>query len=116
MKITNLDKTAKKKMDMEGAKDAWKQIPVSKDDGTPVFSLRVFTIEPGGHTPYHTHPFEHVNYIIDGRGVVVTESGEERPVAKGDFLLILPDEKHQYKNASPDSPLVLICGVPKDFE
>ena len=68
MKITNLDKTAKKKMDIEGAKDAWKQVPISKDDGTPVFSLRVFTIEPGGHTPYHTHPFEHVNYIIEGNG------------------------------------------------
>ena len=116
MKITDLNKTPKKKMEMEGAKDAWKQIPVSKDDGTPLFSLRVFTIEPGGHTPYHTHPFEHVNYIIEGSGFVVTEGGKERPVQKGDFLLILPEEKHQYKNASPDGPLVLICGVPKEYE
>ena len=115
MKITNLDKTKKIKMQMEGAKDTWKQVPVSKDDGTPVFSLRVFTIEPGGHTPYHTHPFEHVNYIIEGNGAVVTESGEERPVHTGDFVLVLPDEKHQYKNVS-DSPMVMICGVPKEYE
>jgi quercetin dioxygenase-like cupin family protein len=116
MKITNLNKTARKKMEMEGAKDTWKQVPVSKDDGTPVFSLRVFTIEPGGHTPYHTHPFEHVNYIIQGRGVLVTEGGEEKPVSQGDFVLVLPGEKHQYKNAAPDGPMVIICGVPKEFE
>ena len=116
MKITNLDKTAKTKMQMEGAEGAWKQVPVSKADGTPVFSLRVFTIEPGGHTPFHTHPFEHVNYIIEGSGAIVTESGEERPVNKGDFVLVLPGELHQYKNVSPDSPMVMICGVPKEYE
>jgi len=116
MKITNLDKTPKTKMQMEGAEGAWKQVPVSKADGTPVFSLRVFTIEPGGHTPFHAHPFEHVNYIIEGKGAIVTENGEERPVAKGDFVLVLPDEKHRYKNVSPDNPMVMICGVPKEYE
>ena len=46
----------------------------------------------------------------------MTESGEEKPVQKGDFVLILPDEKHRYKNVSSDSPMVLICGVPKEYE
>ena len=116
MKITSLDKIEKTKMTMEGAKNTYKQIPVSKNDGTPVFSLRVFTIEPGGHTPYHSHAFEHINYIIDGIGAVVTESGEEKPVKKGDFALVLPDEKHQYRNKSNTEVLVMICGVPKEYE
>ena len=46
MKITRLDKVKKVKMIMEGAKDIYKQIPISKNDGAPVFSLRVFTNEP----------------------------------------------------------------------
>jgi quercetin dioxygenase-like cupin family protein len=116
MKITSLNKVNKVKMDMEGAKDTYKQIPISKNDGTPTFSFRVFTIEPKGHTPYHTHPFEHVNYIIEGNGAVVTEEGKERPVKKGDFALILPDEKHRYRNKSASKPLIIICAVPKEYE
>jgi len=116
MKITSLDKVEKAKMRMEGAKDTYKQTPVSKSDGTPTFSVRVFTIEPGGHTPYHSHAFEHINYVIDGSGVVVSEGGEERPVVAGDFVLVLPDEVHQYRNKADDRPFVIICAVPKEYE
>ena len=116
MKITSLDKIEKEKIIMEGAKDVWKQIPISKNDGSPVFSFRVFTIEQNGQTPYHTHPFEHINYIIEGHGVMVTESGEEYEIKKGDFALVLPDEKHQYRNKSINGPLIMICAVPIDYE
>ena len=116
MKITSLDKEEKVKMSMEGAKEAYKQIPVSKSDGTPTFSVRVFTIEPGGHTPYHSHAFEHINYVIEGSGVVVSEGREERPVGKGDFILVLPNEVHQYRNKADDRPFVIICAVPKEYE
>ena len=103
-------------MAMEGAKDVWKQVPISKEDGSPHFSFRVFTIAPNGHTPYHRHPFEHLNYVIEGEGVLVTEGGEERDIKEGDFALVLPDEKHQYKNKSESAPLIMICAVPKEFE
>jgi quercetin dioxygenase-like cupin family protein len=116
MKITSLDKLEKMKMTMEGAKDTWKQVPLSKADGSPNFSFRVFTIMPGGHTPYHTHISEHMNYFIEGEGVLVTESGDERPVKKGDFVLVLPGEKHQYKNRSVQNPMIMICAVPKEYE
>ena len=46
---------------MEGAAGAWKQLPLGSQDGAPVYSYRVFTVEPGGHTPYHQHPYEHMN-------------------------------------------------------
>ena len=116
MKITSLDMVEKTKMPIEGAKNTDKQIPISKSDGTPTVSFRVFTIEPDGHTPYHSHTFEHINYIISGNGALVTETGEERPVKKGDFALVLPNEKHQYKNKSDAESLVVICAVPKEYE
>jgi len=37
-------------------------------------------------------------------------------VKKGDFVLVLPDEKHQYQNRSPKSPFMMICAVPKEYE
>ena len=116
MKITNLDTIQKVRMNMEGAKDAWKQVPIGSADGTPSHSVRVFTIEVGGHTPYHAHPFEHINYIIKGQGAVVCVDGSERPVNAGDFVLVQPNEKHQYRNTAKDVPLVMICAVPKEYE
>lgn len=116
MKVISLEKVEKFKVDMEGAKDAFKQVPISASDGTPTISIRVFTIEPGGHTPYHQHPFEHLNYAIEGQGVVVTENKGELQFNKGDFALVLPNEMHQYKNTSEHEPLVVICAVPKEYE
>jgi quercetin dioxygenase-like cupin family protein len=116
VKITNLTTLEKKRMTMEGARETWKQIPISQADGTPSFSVRVFTIEPGGHTPFHRHDFEHVNYVIDGTGAVVNEAGEEREISKGDFVLVLPNEQHQYRNKAQDKSFVIICGVPKEYE
>jgi len=116
VKITNLTTLDKKRMTIEGAKDTWKQIPISRADGTPSFSLRVFTVEPGGHTPFHTHDFEHVNYVIDGTGALVNHAGEEHEINKGDFILVLPNEQHQYRNKAQDKPFVIMCGVPKEYE
>jgi quercetin dioxygenase-like cupin family protein len=115
MHLSSLDKAEKKRLEMEGALNVIKQIPISRADGTPAYSFRVFTIGPGGHTPHHAHPFEHLNYIIEGRGTILLQDGE-REVRKGDFALVNPGEKHQYRNASATEPLVMICAVPKDYE
>lgn len=116
MKITNLDMIEKAALQMEGAKAVYKQIPISKNDGSPNFSFRVFTIKEHGHTPYHQHPFEHLNYIIEGKGAIVNESGEQHQIRQGDFALIQPDEKHQFRNTSETNPLVIICAVPVEHE
>ena len=115
MHITSLDKVKKTVPVMEGAKDIFKQIPISKECGTPNFSFRVFTIEPGGHTPLHNHPFEHLNYVIEGNGAVVSKDRETK-LKKGDFVMIPPGETHQYKNTSKSGELILICAVPKEYE
>ena len=116
MKTISLEQVEKTKVTMPGAEKAWKQMPLSQQDNVPVYSLRVFTVEPGGFTPYHQHNYEHMNYIIEGEGVLVNEKGEERQIKQGDFALVLPNEKHQYRNKSTSKPFVMICGVPKEFE
>jgi quercetin dioxygenase-like cupin family protein len=100
---------------MEGAKGVHKQIPLSRKDGVPTFSFRVFTVEPGGHTPFHRHEFEHMNYVIKGEGILVAED-REHALKQGDFALILPGEKHQFKNSSDRQNLLIICAVPKEYE
>ena len=115
MHIVALEQVKKTKANMEGAEGVYKQIPISKESGTPTFSFRVFTIEPGGHTPLHNHPFEHLNYIIEGNGAVIAED-RERELKKDDFVLVLPGETHQYRNTSISKPMVMICAVPKEYE
>ncbi len=115
MYISRLENVKKIKPDMKGAEGVYKQVPISRDNGTPNFSFRVFTIEPGGHTPLHNHPFEHVNYVIEGQGVVVS-GDKEHELKKGDFVLVLPGETHQYRNTSKSQLMLLICAVPKEYE
>ena len=116
MKVVSLDQITSTKVDMDGAKAVCKQIPLGQNDGSPAYSFRVFSVDPSGHTPYHQHPYEHLNYVIEGHGALVEENGTEREIKKGDFALVLPNEKHQYRNESKDERLVMICAVPKEFE
>lgn len=114
MLVTRLQQVEKTIPQMEGAKGIYKQVPLSVKDGVPTFSFRVFTIEPGGHTPFHQHPFEHMNYVIKGRGVLIAVD-QEHEFIEGDFALVLPGEKHQFKNTGK-SDLIVICAVPKEYE
>lgn len=116
MKIVNLSEMEKTRVFMEGVQDAFKQLPISKKDGSPTYTFRVFTILPGGNTPYHTHNFEHINYVIEGEAVIVNERKEERKIRKGDFILVLPNEKHQYKNKDAEKDFVMICAVPNEYD
>ena len=115
MHIARLEKVKKIVPEMEGARGVYKQIPLSKENGTPTFSFRVFTIETGGHTPLHQHPFEHMNYVIEGRGSLVAEN-QEHELKEDTFVLILPGEIHQFKNTSKSQNFLIICAVPKEYE
>ncbi len=91
MHLSSLEKAKKTKLIMEGAQGVYKQIPLSRENGAPTFSFRVFTLEPGGHTPLHNHPFEHMNYVIEGNGSLIVQH-QEYKLRKGDFALIMPGD------------------------
>ena len=114
MKITRLENCESNAVVMEGAAGASRQVPIGKADGAPNFSARVFTLEPGGHTPHHVHESEHLNYIISGKGVAM-EGEIPRDIREGDFILVKPDQLHQYRNTG-DEPLVFMCVVPSKYE
>jgi len=44
-----------------------------------------------------------------------TKQGRSLTMKAGDFALVDPSEKHQYRNKG-DKPFKMICGVPKEFE
>ncbi len=110
MKITNFKSVKADKVDDPAAKGVTIRWLISEKDGAPNFAMRLFEVEPEGHTPYHEHPFEHEVLVLKGAGSLV-EQGESRAIGKGDAILVPGGEKHQFKNTS-EEPLVFLCLVP----
>lgn len=86
------------------------RVMVSANDGAPNFALRVFSVEPGGHTPYHAHAWEHEVFVLEGQGVVVGESGEQA-LAADQAVYVQPDEKHCFRNTG-EGVFRFICVIP----
>ena len=98
-------------VDEIGAAKVTRRILISPEDGAPNFIMRVFEIEPSGHTPYHTHPFEHEIFVKSGFGILVFE-GKDYPVKAGNVVFIQGNEKHQFRNTGKEL-LEIICLIPK---
>ena len=83
---------------------------ITADDGAPNFCMRVFAVESGSSTPFHSHPWEHEVFILSGRGMVVSEQKET--LIAGDSVVFIPaDEKHNFVN-NGNEPLRFICLIP----
>jgi quercetin dioxygenase-like cupin family protein len=79
-------------------------------DGAPVYSLRMVEIEPEGHSPKHTHPFEHENFIVEGTGrLFIHDTWHDLKV--GDVAFVPAGVLHQYVNAD-DTTFKFLCGIP----
>lgn len=83
---------------------------ITQEMGAENFAMRLFEMEPEGYSPFHSHPWEHEFFILEGEGVVV-EGKEERQFRAGDVIFIPPNEKHQFKN-NTEKTVKFICLIP----
>jgi len=75
-------------------------------------SLAEATVRPGQATEEHAHPgTEEIYYILEGRGRMRI-AGEEREVAAGDGIAILPGSRHTIRNTGSADLVFLCCCVP----
>jgi quercetin dioxygenase-like cupin family protein len=94
----------------KGVSGVSKQMLLGPEDGAPTFAMRRFTVEPGGYTFYHTHDFEHEVYVLAGKGVARSDSGETEIIADT-AVLVKPNDVHQFVNTGQDD-LVFLCIIP----
>jgi len=94
----------------EGASKLKVRWLITKEMGAPNFAMRLFEMEPKGHSPFHSHPWEHEVFILEGEGLVVSDEGEKKFRA-GDVVFILSNEKHQLKN-NGEKTAKFLCLVP----
>jgi quercetin dioxygenase-like cupin family protein len=99
---------------MDGVKGVSMRLMVGRADGAPTFSMRQFTVEPGGHTPHHQHNYEHEVYVLSGAGQAEYD-GDLHPITAGDVLLVEPNVVHQFTN-NGNEPLNFLCFVPVAFD
>jgi len=98
-------------VDVAGAKDTSIRWLVGKDSPAPNFYLRQLELEPGGHTPFHNHEWEHEIYVVEGDGKLNTTDNKSIPLKKGTFALVMPGEEHQFENTG-DSVFKFLCIIP----
>lgn len=80
-------------------------------DGAPNFAMRLFEIRPSGHTPGHTHSWEHEVVIISGSGYVFKDD-EKIAIEKDDFILVPPGLRHQF--VAGEEGMSMVCVVPNE--
>jgi quercetin dioxygenase-like cupin family protein len=98
------------KVEEDGVSGVSMRWVISEKQGAENFALRVFTVEPGGNTPLHTHDWEHEVFVLKGNGSAYSD-GEYVPMQQGDVIFIAPNELHQFKNTS-DAVMEFICLIP----
>ncbi len=91
----------------EGIRVRWL---IKKEDGAPHFAMRLFELQPKGHSPLHSHSWEHEVYILEGQCTVTCE-GQEKNAVAGYVVYIPPNAKHRFANAGKPT-LKFLCLVP----
>jgi quercetin dioxygenase-like cupin family protein len=110
MKVNHYEEVDPQTVEMEGAVGCQVRWLVGEPDGAPTFAMRQFEVASGGHTPKHSHPYEHEVFVLEGDGVVL-EDDVEHPLKTGDVIFVKPDEVHQFRNTG-DRPMKFLCMVP----
>ena len=94
------------------AKKAQMKVPIGAEQGWEDYVLRIVELDTDGHSPRHSHDWPHINYIIEGEGIVHMD-GEDIPVTAGGYAYIPANVEHQFLNTA-DGPFRFICIVPKE--
>lgn len=107
------------RQDLEGARLAGdglegvvKRVLVGPSEGWQGWVLRLFELEPAGHTPRHAHPWPHINYVTGGSGTLHIE-GVDHAVTVGSYAYVPAGAVHQFSNAGDDT-FAFLCVVPEE--
>lgn len=104
-------------VDLKGAFNCRMQPLLTPAENAPNFSMRFFELEPGGHTPKHSHPWEHEIFILEGEGQLRARDNAEDNLAFSayDALLVPANTLHQFYN-SGSKPLRFLCLIPNNSD
>ena len=94
------------------AKGAHMQVMVSPNEGWEDHVMRLVSVEKDGFTPKHSHPWPHINYMVEGIGELMID-GIVTNVKPGSYAFVPSNKIHQFRNAG-NCEFKFICIVPKE--
>lgn len=112
MKVIHYNQVPLEPVNVEGSAGTMIRWLIAQKDGAPNFALRMFEVEPGGHTPFHEHTWEHEVYVLSGNGFLRTQRGD-LPFAANDVIYVDPELQHSFHNSGPDQ-LKFLCIIPHE--
>ncbi len=108
--VKRLSEVAQEDVSEEGAENTTIQWLIDEKAGAKNFVMRRFVIEKNGHTPFHSHDWEHEAYVLSGKGII--RAGDETFVVNKDMFVYVPaNVVHQFKN-SGDKDFIFLCMIP----
>lgn len=110
MKVRSYKDVTETEVEMEGAVGARMRLLISEKDGAENFAMRMFSVAPGGHTPFHFHDYEHEVFVLEGKGRLKGEDSEHS-FSSGDVIFVQANEPHQFVNSGCE-PLRFLCLIP----
>jgi quercetin dioxygenase-like cupin family protein len=110
MKVVHYEQIPAATVDMEGATGCQIRCLIGQEDRAPHFSMRLFEVAPGGHTPRHRHSHEHEVFVLEGNGVVF-QGGTQHQLRPGTAVFVPPQIEHQFSNTGT-GPLKFLCLIP----
>lgn len=99
-------------MDHPEAESAALKALISPREGWGGYVMRVVELGAGGYSPRHEHAWPHINYVLQGQGILHID-GQDTPVEAGSYAYVPAGCKHQYRNTGPGQ-FRFICIVPEE--
>lgn len=109
-KAVHYSKIKSDKVTESGAENTEVRWLITKDDGAEHFAMRLFEMAPGGHSPLHSHKWEHEVFVLEGRCKVIC-GDETVEVEPGYTVFIPPEIIHNFSNES-SKVVKFLCLVP----
>ncbi len=110
MKIMHYSEAESKHIDSDSVKGMTGRVVIGKADGADNYCMRFFELSENGHSPAHSHEWEHEIIIHSGQGEVLCK-GEWKPVKAGYVIFIPGNEEHQLRNTGSEK-MVFACIIP----
>ena len=87
---------------------------VGADNGDVACSVFLFNGKPGAGPGPHTHPYDEIQFIQEGRGLY-NVNGIEFEAGAGDIFVIKAGEVHSFKNIGEGQLVQLDIHMSPDF-
>jgi len=112
MPVGNVKDLTSKIINNPNASNSTMKVLISPLEGWEGYVMRVVEVEEAGYTPKHSHPWPHINYMIEGKGELMINH-QIHAVTAGSYAFVPPNALHQFRNVGKGI-FKFICIVPEE--